>query len=81
MFWMREEAVTYKSPMRAWKEGARGSAGCVRILLVGKVQILCSSDHTRQRKGVQGPQFPLCVGCGLLFGSVFIAAECGTRSG
>lgn len=70
MFWMREEAVTSKTPTRAWKEGVRGSTRCLRILLVlntGKVQIVCSSEHTRQRKGAQGPLISPLRGLWLTF--------------
>lgn len=49
--------------------------------ITGKVQILCSPNTRGSVRRRRGPRFHLCVGCGLLFGSVFIAAECGTRSG
>lgn len=77
MFWMRVEAVTYKSPKLAWKEGVRGSTRGVRILLVLREKSSSSVlPNTRGSvRGRRGPRFHLCVGCGLLFGSVFIAAE------
>lgn len=64
--------------------------GVRALALPGALGFLLGKDKSRspvlpnvsgsvRRRG--GPGFRLCVGCGLLFGSIFVAAACGPGSG